>query len=159
MALRFEPVLGDDAGAEALIAAHHALMRAQSPEESCHVLDAAGLRRSGARLFVLRTGAGTVCAIGAFQPLDHVMPIAGAVELKSMHIAASHRGQGLGHALLTGLLDAARAAGATTVWLETGSESGFAAARALYERAGFAYCPPFGTYREDPLSVFMTRNL
>jgi putative acetyltransferase len=40
--------------------------------------------------------------------------------------------------------------------LETGSWAYFAPARALYERHGFVECAPFGEYREDPNSVFMT---
>jgi putative acetyltransferase len=43
--------------------------------------------------------------------------------------------------------------------LETGSMAAFEPARRLYESFGFTYCPPFGDYREDPNSVFLTRNL
>ena len=32
----------------------------------------------------------------------------------------------------------------------------FAPARAFYARAGFAPCPPFGSYVDDPNSTFMT---
>ena len=35
----------------------------------------------------------------------------------------------------------------------------FEPAQRLYEGFGFAYCPPFGDYVEDPNSVFMTRAL
>jgi putative acetyltransferase len=35
----------------------------------------------------------------------------------------------------------------------------FAPARALYARAGFTACAPFGDYAEDSHSVFMTRVL
>jgi putative acetyltransferase len=35
----------------------------------------------------------------------------------------------------------------------------FEPARRLYESFGFSYGPPFGSYREDPNSVFMTRPL
>ena len=37
-----------------------------------------------------------------------------------------------------------------------GRENAF---RALYARAGFVPCAPFGDYIEDPNSVFMTRTL
>jgi putative acetyltransferase len=33
---------------------------------------------------------------------------------------------------------------------------GFAPARRLYARAGFATCPPFADYTDDPNSVYMT---
>ena len=45
------------------------------------------------------------------------------------------------------------------MFLETGSREASAAARRLYERAGFSYCAPFGAYVDDPMSVFMTRTL
>ena len=35
----------------------------------------------------------------------------------------------------------------------------FAPARALYARYGFAYRGPFGSYTEDPNSVFMVKAL
>ena len=43
--------------------------------------------------------------------------------------------------------------------LETGSWPYFLPARALYARHGFVECGPFGDYREDPNSVFLTRTL
>jgi putative acetyltransferase len=45
------------------------------------------------------------------------------------------------------------------VSLETGSAEFFAPARGLYRKFGFDYCEPFGDYRLDPHSVFMTREL
>lgn len=47
----------------------------------------------------------------------------------------------------------------TRLSLETGTPSDFAAARALYAKAGYAECPPFGDYELDPFSVFMTKAL
>ena len=53
----------------------------------------------------------------------------------------------------------ARDRGARAIYLETGAQPSFAAARALYLRAGFALCPPFAQYREDPNSAFMVLDL
>jgi len=144
-------VTAPHAGVETLLARHHAAMRAGSPEESCHVMTGDELRASGARIFALEKE-GEVAAIGAFKVLDDPT----AIELKSMHTAQEFRGQGLGGIVLQGLLQEAIRAGAQSAWLETGSDDGFAPARALYERAGFVYCAPFGSYTTDPLSVFMT---
>ena len=47
----------------------------------------------------------------------------------------------------------------TRVSLETGSWDYFAPARALYAGEGFVECGAFGEYREDPNSVFMTREV
>ncbi|MDR7097823.1 hypothetical protein J2X04_000170 [Lysobacter niabensis] len=35
----------------------------------------------------------------------------------------------------------------------------FEAARRLYTSFGFVPCPPFGSYKTDPNSVFMTRQV
>jgi putative acetyltransferase len=53
----------------------------------------------------------------------------------------------------------ARSRGYTQLYLETGTTAGFAPARALYERHGFAICGPFADYAEDPYSVFMCLDL
>ena len=152
--IRFAEVTGPDSGVDALLAIHVAQMQAQTPSASCHVMTGTDLRAAGARLFAGRDAEGRVVAIGAIKPLGP-----GAAELKSMHCAAAHRGQGLGRALLRHLMSEARAAGLTSLWLETGSEAPFAAARALYRSEGFTDCAPFADYRDDPISAFMTRAL
>lgn len=76
-----------------------------------------------------------------------------------MRTDPARRGQGIGALLLDHLLADARERGVHRVSLETGSMDFFAPARRLYGRAGFVPCPPFGGYREDQNSVFMTRAL
>ena len=76
-----------------------------------------------------------------------------------MRVAPAHRGTGLARRLLEQLLTEARRRGYRRLSLETGSMEFFAPARALYARHGFTACGPFGPYREDPHSVFMTREL
>jgi len=80
-------------------------------------------------------------------------------EVKSMHVLAEYRGQGLSRLMLDHLLAEARSAGLGRLSLETGSQEMFLPARRLYERAGFTYCDPFGDYVLDPNSVFMTLTL
>ncbi|WP_245853636.1 GNAT family N-acetyltransferase [Maliponia aquimaris] len=162
--LRLVPVGASDPDVEALLAAHHALMRSQSPEESCHVMTAEALRVDGARVFALWDGP-ALAAVGALKPLAEddaptaLRDLGPVLELKSMHVAGALRGRGLGRVLLDQLLTEARATGAAGVCLETGTADSFAAARRLYLGQGFAECPPFGDYRPDPLSVFMCRAL
>jgi len=43
--------------------------------------------------------------------------------------------------------------------LETGSAPAFLAAQTLYASAGFNRCGAFGSYRQDPNSVFMSLRL
>ena len=61
--------------------------------------------------------------------------------------------------MLDALVAQAGARGLARLSLETGAQDSFAAARALYARAGFAECGPFEGYGPDPNSVFMTRML
>ncbi len=143
----------DSADVRALLMRHFEVMRADSPEESCHVLDPGALFERSAVLFAAREG-DSVLGVGA---LAQVGP--GHGELKSMHTLTEARGRGVGRAILAALLEEARARGMARVSLETGSAEMFAPARALYSAHGFADCPPFGSYVKDPLSVFMTRTL
>lgn len=53
-------------------------------------------------------------------------------------------------------LSVARERGFRQVRLETGSMPAFAPARALYARAGFTACGPFGDYPPSRNSTFMT---
>lgn len=136
-----------------ILSDHFALMRATSPEESCHVMQPEALFASGAVVLAWRQG-DEVLGIGALKPLD-----AAQGELKSMHTRAAARGQGVAQGILAGLIDVAGEIGLTRVSLETGTAPEFAAARRLYTRNGFRECAPFGDYVPDPLSVFMTRDL
>ncbi|MCL6283738.1 GNAT family N-acetyltransferase [Ruegeria sp. 2012CJ41-6] len=137
----------------ALLLRHFALMRDASPEESCHVMQPDALLEAGAVLISARHG-DAVLGIGA---LTEIAP--GHGELKSMHTAAEARGRGVARAILQALISEAQDRALQRVSLETGSDPLFAPARALYIAHGFNECPPFGEYREDPLSVFMTRSL
>jgi putative acetyltransferase len=81
------------------------------------------------------------------------------VELKSMRTAPAARGRGIGARIVDHVLTDARARAIARISLETGSVEFFAAAHALYTKFGFAPCAPFGTYRNDPHSRFMTLAL
>ena len=93
----------------------------------------------------------TLVGVGALKQIgaDHG-------EVKSMHTAEAMRGRGVGSALLCHMIASARARGMVRLSLETGAWPYFASARAFYARHGFVECPPFGDYRPDSNSVFMT---
>lgn len=152
-ALSVSPDTPETADVRAVLLRHFALMRASSPEESCHVMEPDALLERGAVLYAARAG-GQVLGVGALARLgpDHG-------EIKSMHTTADARGRGVARAILSALLDAARDQGLNRVSLETGTADLFAPARALYVANGFAECPPFGDYKTDPHSVFMTRTV
>ncbi|MDA0672635.1 MAG: GNAT family N-acetyltransferase [Cyanobacteria bacterium] len=125
-------------------------MRAASPPESKHALDLAGLRQPDITFWTVwdqdrLIGCGAIKALGP----DHG-------EIKSMRTAAAYRGQGVASRLLRHMVHTAQGRGYRRLSLETGSMAFFAPARRLYAQHGFTPCPPFGDYREDPNSVFMT---
>lgn len=153
--LRFDIRLDDlrDPRIAAFLEQHIDDMRAVSPPESKHALDLEGLRRPDIRFWSGWQGDELVGCV-ALRRLD-----AWHGELKSMRTAPQLRRQGLARSLLLRVLEQARAAGLRRLSLETGSMAFFAPARTLYAAHGFARCAPFGDYREDPNSVFMTCEL
>jgi len=128
-------------------------MRASSPACSVHAMDSDALTEEGARIFVLCVGERPAAMVA----LKQVEP--GHGELKSMHVAQDVRGQGHARLMLAHILAMAREESMLRLSLETGSQDVFKPARALYRSEGFEDCPPFGSYRPDPNSVFLTRAL
>jgi putative acetyltransferase len=152
-ALRIVEGLLDDPRVVALLDTHVSRARAETARGSAHALDLAGLRAPEMTFWSAWEG-DAVVGVGALKRLS-----AEHGEIKSMHTAEAARGRGVGSALLRQIMAAARARGMSRLSLETGSWDYFLPARALYARHGFVECPPFGEYREDPNSVFMTLEL
>ena len=120
------------------------------PPESRHGLDLAAYGDPKVTLFVARE-AGAVLGCGACR-----LEGDGSAEVKSMFVLPEARGRGIGRALLAAIEDALRGRVAM-LRLETGIKQD--AAIKLYESAGFRRRGPFGSYRDDPLSVFMEKPL
>jgi putative acetyltransferase len=146
-----ESPLGADLGL--LMERHTADMHADTPPESIHMMDASQLAAPGIEFFVMRD-VGVPVAMGAFKRIDE-----GHAEIKSMHVLAERRRQGLSRRMLDHLMAEAKAAGYRRLSLETGAQAMFLPARQLYARAGFDECGPFEGYGPDPNSVFMTKLL
>lgn len=140
----------DDPRVVALLEVHLRRAREETAPGSAHALDLSGLRAPGVTFWSAWEG-DTLVGVGALKVLD-----AGHGEVKSMHTAEAARGRGVGSAMLAHIVAAARERGMARLSLETGSWPYFAPARALYARHGFTECGPFGDYREDLNSVFMT---
>jgi len=145
-----DPRAGDVRG---LLEIHLAYSYEFSPPEHVHALDVDGLVEPGVTFFSARRD-GVLLAIGALKHLDE-----SHVELKSMHTGAPARRQGIGRAMLDHLLTVARERGYERVSLETGTMDAYAAARAMYTKAGFTQCAPFGKYTDNPYSTCMTVRL
>jgi putative acetyltransferase len=80
-------------------------------------------------------------------------------EVKSMRTPAARRRTGAGRALLRHIIAIARARGYTHLFVETGPHAAFQPAQTLYRSEGFEWCGPFGHYRENGNSVFMSLSL
>jgi putative acetyltransferase len=145
--------IDDLSGAEvrALVARHLAGMHADSPPESVHAFDIGKLRQPGVTFWSAWID-GELAGMGAMKQLD-----AERGEVKSMRVADRFLGRGVGRATLLHIIGEARVKGLKSLWLETGSTPSFDPALKLYESEGFAFCGPFGDYREDPFSRFMWR--
>lgn len=128
-------------------------MLATSPAESVHALDLDGLRGPDITFWSAWAG-DDLLGCAALKELDGTHG-----EVKSMRTAPAARGRGVASGLLGHLVAEARRRGCTRLSLETGSDEFFSPAHRLYARHGFVDCPPFGDYRPDPHSRFMTRTL
>jgi len=136
-----------------LLEEHLRDMYALSPPESVHALDLTKLRSPDVTFWTVWEGS-ALLGCGALKEID-----AAHGEIKSMRTPKALRRRGAGRAILTHIIDVARGRGYTRLSLETGSLDEFKPAQRLYETFGFTYCGPFGSYRVDPYSTFMTLDL
>ncbi|WP_207208640.1 GNAT family N-acetyltransferase [Nocardioides oleivorans] len=143
----------EDPRLAAFLQAHLDDMEPTAPPESRHALDLGGLRAEHVRMWVGVDEEGIVgtAALAAMTD-DHE-------ELKSMRTEPRVRGRGVASQMLAHAIDDARERGVVRISLETGSMEFFEPARRFYARAGFVPCDPFGAYRPDPNSTFMTLEL
>jgi putative acetyltransferase len=141
----------------ALLETHFAGMLANSPKDSCHFLDFEGLKGPGVTFWSVWEN-DSLMGCGAVKELDPAHgPKQG--EIKSMRTHADHLRKGAAAVMLKHIIATAKARGYRRLSLETGSGPAFDAAHGLYLRYGFEYCGPFGDYKEDPFSRFMTLEL
>ena len=140
----------DQADVTALLLQARALLAGLYPPESCHGLGVDAYEAPDKTLLVARAG-GVAVGCGARQ--RHAD---GSAEVKSMFVLPEARGRGIGRAILAAI-EAALPAHVAALRLETGIKQ--EAAIRLYEAAGFRRRGPFGSYRDDPLSIFMEKPL
>lgn len=136
-----------------LLHEHLQSMALHSPPESVHALDLQALRKPDITFWSAWQDDALV-GCGALKELD---PLHG--EIKSMRTASLHLRNGVAAELLAHIIKVAERRLYRRLSLETGSVAAFAPARNHYTDFGFQPCGPFGTYVEDPYSVFMTREL
>jgi putative acetyltransferase len=137
----------------ALLEEHLQSMRAQSPPESVHALDLGSLRAPDITFWSIWDGS-ILLGCGALKQLDSTHG-----EIKSMRTPSAQRRRGAGRAMLMHIVEEARGRGYRRLSLETGSQATFQPAQQLYQSIGFTPCPPFGSYRDDPNSVYLSLQL
>jgi putative acetyltransferase len=136
-----------------LLREHLANMYELSPPESVHALDLTKLRSPDIAFWTVWEGS-LLVGCGALKELT---PTHG--EVKSMRTPRALRRRGAGRAVLAHIVAEARSRGYRRLSLETGTHEDFKPAQKLYESFGFTLCGPFGDYKADPNSVFMSLEL
>ena len=139
------------ADVKGLIAEADAMLQALYPSESNHLVDAEALAASGA-VFLVARRSGELLGSIAFHLIAP-----GHAEMKRLFVREKARRFGLGRRLLAALEEAARQRQIGRISLETGIRQ--PEAIGLYRGAGYQDCAPFGSYKPDPLSLFMTKRL
>jgi putative acetyltransferase len=137
----------------ALLSEHLANMYELSPPEQVFALDLSKLKSPDITFWTVWDQA-QLLGCGALKELS---PEHG--EIKSMRTPARLRGRGAGRAVLNRIIETARQRGYRLLSLETGTHPAFLPAQQLYRSAGFMESGPFGSYKEDPHSMFMQLRL
>jgi putative acetyltransferase len=137
----------------ALLQQHHDDMLNYSPVESIHALDLTGLELPSITFWSLWLG-DELAGIGALKELDKEHG-----KIKSMRTVAKHLRKGIAQKLLQHIIAESKNRSYKTISLETGTNDAFKPAQKLYSQFGFNECDAFSSYKEDPYSLFMTKNL
>ena len=133
-----------------LLTKHFIELRSVSPEDSCHVLDIAGLKDPSIKFWSLWEN-DALMGSGALKFLDEKHG-----EFKSIRVNNKFRNKGFGSKVINHLIEEAKKLKITRLSLETGAGDFFLPARKLFKRCGFEVCNPFFDYKEDVNSVYMT---
>lgn len=135
----------------ALIRQSDALMQSLYPAESNHLVDVDALAAPHVHFFVARE-AGRALGCGAFVMADDKH-----AEMKRVFVDPAARGKGIARLIMEALERESAKLGIDLMQLETGTRQ--LEAIALYRKFGYVERGPFGSYRPDPLSLFMEKRL
>ena len=132
-----------------LLVKHFIELRSVSPEDSCHVLDIAGLKDPAIKFWSLweedqLMGAGAIKFLGKKHG-----------EFKSIRVNDKFRNKKNGIKIINHLINEARKLNIEKLSLETGAGTFFLPARKLFISCGFKICEPFSHYKDNVNSVYM----
>jgi GNAT superfamily N-acetyltransferase len=141
----------DTADAILLISELEAQLEPLYPKTSRHGYSVEKLMKQGVAFFLTRHD-GVLAGCGGIELFGTEYG-----EIKRMYVRPQFRGLGLAKLMLDHLAAYARGRNIHLLRLETGIHQKNAIA--LYERIGFQPIPPFGDYKEDPLSRFYEKRI
>jgi len=133
-----------------LLVKHFIELRSVSPEDSCHVLDIAGLKDPTIKFWSLWDD-DQLMGAGALKFLDKEHG-----EFKSIRVNDKFRNKKNGIKIINHLINEAIKLNIKKLSLETGAGEFFLPARKLFVNCGFEVCEPFSHYKEDINSVYMS---
>ena len=141
----------DTADAMLLISELEAHLDPLYPKTSRHGYSVEKLMQQRVSFFVTRCD-GVPAGCGGIELFDSEYG-----EIKRMYVRPQFRGLGLAKLMLDHLTAYTQEHNVHLLRLETGIHQ--KEAITLYERAGFQSIPPFGAYKEDPLSRFYEKRI
>jgi putative acetyltransferase len=133
-----------------LLVKHFSELRTVSPEDSCHVLDIAGLKDPSIKFWSLWEN-NELMGCGALKFLDNEHG-----EFKSIRVNDKFRNKGYGLKVINHLIDEAKKLKIKKLSLETGAGKFFVPARKLFVKCGFKDCEPFSNYKKNVNSAYMS---
>ncbi len=140
----------DPAEAAGLIHKLDNYLSALYPAESNHLESIEDLGRQHVRMFGCKIK-GEIASIGAVKLMDTYG------ELKRIYVSPEFRGRKLASGIMTVLESEIKENNLDFARLETGIHQ--PEALSLFKKHGYVTCRPFGDYVEDPLSIFMEKQL
>ena len=136
-----------------LLTKHFIELKTASPEGSAHVLSITGLKISSIKFWSLWQNE-KLFGCGALKFIDKEHG-----EFKSIRIHDNFRNQGNGIKVINHLINEAKKLNIKKLSIETGSGKFFEPARKLFKSCDFKPCEPFGHYKKDINSIFLTKLL
>ena len=136
-----------------LLTKHFKELKAASPKGSAHVLDIPGLKDPSIKFWTLWKNKKLFgCGALKFLSKEHG-------EFKSIRIHDDYRNQGNGIEVIDHLINEAKKLNIKRLSIETGAGTFFEPARKLFKRCNFKPCKPFGHYKEDKNSIYLTKQI
>ena len=148
--IRIQQVDPTQAEVAALINQLDEYQESMYPPESNHLDSLAELSKANVN-FLAAYADSEICGIGAVK----VMHDYG--ELKRLYVPEKFRGKGIAQEIVNELENCLVKRSIFTARLETGVHQ--LEAIGLYRKLGYSEIAPFGDYTQDPLSVFMEKNI